>query len=203
MELKERLRNALKVTASEFNCALDCFDPSPGRVNTYPERMLSYYYIQALVRALPHTDVFLEIPVTGKSGRGRDNHIDALIFNDHEVVVAEFKVAWAPSHWVDLARDFDRLRGRRVAQEIRRGFTDNRRRRPFVFPGADCWYPERANAWKSGLPAGRWILPKPLLAARRDYLRIYPDKGSDFDGYYFTWALIDYDEMAAYQIAQP
>ena len=53
MQLRERLRNALKIGARDFSHALDCFDPCPGRDNSYPERMVSYYYIQALARALP------------------------------------------------------------------------------------------------------------------------------------------------------
>src|SRR3990170_2564059 len=98
MDLAQRIRRALATTAREFNRALTCFDPAPGRVNTYPERMVSYYYIHALSRALASARVLLEIPVKGKSKRGWDNHIDALIFSDRELVLAEFKVAWAPSH---------------------------------------------------------------------------------------------------------
>ena len=196
MELRQRGRNALRSAARDFNCALDHFDPAPNRNNSYPERMVSYYYIQALARALPSANVLLEIPVTGRPRRGWDNHIDALIFNDREVVVAEFKVAWAPSHWVDLAGDLERLRTPTVAREILAGFSV-RRHRPYIFLGADCWRPERADAWTSGMKAGKWVLPKSMLASQRDSLCVYPDKGTDFDGYYFTWAVIPFREMAA------
>jgi len=202
MELEQRLRRALKITASEFNRALWHFDPAPGRDNTYPERMVSYYYVRALAKALPRANVFLEIPVTGRSQRGWDNHIDALVFDDDEAIVAEFKVAWAPSHWESIARDLKRLRGASVAKEIRKGFESAervapRRRRQFIFLGADVWRPERAEAWKSGKRAGNWTLPRSMLASQRDYVCVYPDKGKDFDGYYFTWALFHFDEMAA------
>ncbi len=196
MELKQRLRKALSDTAGEFNRALARFDPAPDRDNSYPERMVSYYYVQALARALRTTNVFLEIPVKGRSKRGWDNHIDALIFNDHEVVVAEFKVAWAPEHWESLALDLERLKRTSVVKEIRKSFEKaervaTRRRRSFIFLGADVWRPERAEAWKSGEKAGNWVLPKSMLLSQRDYVRVYRDKGKDFDGYYLTWALFD------------
>lgn len=193
MDLEGRFRRALKATANKFARALTSFEPTFG-VSTYPERMVSYYYIQALAKALAPASVLLELPVTGK--RGRNNHIDALVFNDCEVVVAEFKRAWTPSHWEDLARDLARLQSP-VAREIREGFTDKRRRRSYVLLGADCWYRETANAWKSGSPAKRWNTPPSFLAAHRDYVRVYQGKGEDYDGYYFTWALSPFDEMAA------
>ena len=197
MELAQRLSKALRVTSSDLNRALGCFDPAPGRDNSYPERMVSYYYIRALAKALPGANVLLEIPVTGRSKRGWDNHIDALIFNDREVIAAEFKVAWAPSHWVALARDLERLRGSSVAKELRTGFTDRRRRRSYILLGADCWYRRRADAWKSGVRAGTRALPKSMLASQRDYLCVYPETGRDYDGYYLTWALFPFREMAA------
>src|SRR5712691_263014 len=121
MDLKRRLRRALKATAKEFDEALTPFDPTSGD-KTYPERMVSYYYIQGLATALASASVLLELPVTGKGGHRMDNHVDALIFNDREVVVAEFKLGWAPSYWSALARDLARLQGP-VAQEIRGRFT--------------------------------------------------------------------------------
>ncbi len=197
MDLKQRLRGALRITTKEFNRALDRFEPTAGD-KTYPERMVSYYYIRAIAKALPRANVLLELPVTGKRGRKQNNHIDALVFNDREVVAAEFKRGWAPSHWADLARDFERLRGV-IAKEIRKGFIDGQRRRAFIFLGADCWYLEKARTWKSGVRSGQWNLPKPMLApaAYRDYLRVYPDKGKDYDGYYFTWAVIPFDAVFA------
>ncbi len=36
-----------------------------------------------------------------------------------------------------------------------------------------------------------------MHASERDYLCVYPDKGRDFDGYYLTWALIPFREIAA------
>lgn len=195
VQLGERLRNALKIGARDFSHALDCFDPRPGRDNSYPERMVSYYYVQALARALPGAHVLLEIAITGESGREFDNHVDALVFNDHELVVAEFKVSWAPSHWVHLARDLERLRGP-VAKQIRTGFAV-RGRRAFIFLGTDCWHRGGADAWKAGTKFGKWILPESMHTSERDYLCVYPDKGRDFDGYYLTWALIPFREMAA------
>ena len=197
MQIARRIRAALNTTSKVFCRALDSFDPAPGATNPYPERMVSYYYIQALAEALAPARVLLEAPVTGKSGRGRDNHVDALVFNDRELVVAEFKRAWTPSHWVDLARDLSRLRGP-VAREISRGFLDDRRRRSYILLGADCWFLEFANAWKSGLSAKRWVLPHTFRRAYRDSLTVYdwPD-GPDLDGYYLTWALLPYDEMPA------
>lgn len=197
MEIAHRLRAALTASSKVFSRALDSFDPAPGAKNPYPERMVSYYYVQALAKALAPARVLLEVPVTGRSGRGRDNHVDALVFNDRKLVVAEFKRAWTPSHWGDLARDLARLRGP-VAREIGRGFLDRRPRRSFILLGADCWYLEFANAWKSGSSAKRWVLPRAFRRAHRDNLTVYDwPEGSDLDGYYFTWALLPYDEMAA------
>ncbi|MGC2519273.1 MAG: hypothetical protein WA373_09255 [Burkholderiales bacterium] len=195
MDLKQRLREALTVTTREFKRALaQSFEPTTG-VKAYPERMVSYYYIRAIAMALSPANVFLELPVT--RGGKQDNHIDALVFNHDEVVAAEFKVGWAPSHWDALARDLKRLRGP-IAKEIRNKFKGGPRRRPFIFLGSDCWNPEKAKVWTSGIQSGGWNLPKPMLAAHdRDYLRVYPDKGKGYDGYYFTWALFDFDEMFA------
>jgi len=44
---------------------------------------------------------------------------------------------------------------------------------------------------------GKWILPESMQTSERDYLCVYPDKGRDFDGYYLTWALIPFREIAA------
>jgi hypothetical protein len=198
MDLKRRLRRALTITAKEFKDALDQgFEPTTGN-KTYPERMVSYYYIRAIAMALPRANVFLELPVTGKRERKQDNHIDALVFNDREVVVAEFKVGWAPSHWEALARDFQRLTGP-IAKEIRKKFKGSLQRRAFIFLGADCWRLEKAKIWTSGIRSGKWNLPKPMLAPRvhRDSLRVFSENGKDYDGYYFTWAVIPFDEMAA------
>src|SRR5258706_12084016 len=178
MDLKRRLRSALTITRKEFKHALDQgFEPTTG-IKTYPERMVSYYYVRAIAMALPRASVFLELPVIGKRERKQDNHIDALVFNDGEVVVAEFKVGWAPSHWEALARDFRRLSGP-IAKEIRKKFKGSPRRRAFIFLGSDCWRPERAEAWKSGKRAGNWKLPKSMLGSQRDYVCVYPDKGKD------------------------
>lgn len=198
MGLERRLRRALTITASEFKHALSQgFEPTTGN-KTYPERMVSYYYIRAIAMALPHANVFLELPVTGKHGRKQDNHIDALVFNDRELVVAEFKVGWAPSHWEAIARDFQRLTGS-VAKEIREKFEGRQRRRAFIFLGTDSWRLEKAEIWTSGKRSGKWNLPKLMLADRvhRDYLPVFREEEKDYDGYYFTWAVIPFDEMAA------
>ena len=201
MDLKKRLHRALTSTAREFNRSLDRFDPTIGD-KTYPERMVSYYFIRAVAKALPPANVLLELPVIGKRKHIQDNHIDALVFNDRELVLAEFKRGWAPGHWESLYRDFERLKGSNVAKEIRRGFRNDQHRRAYIFLCADCWYLEKAKAWKSGKPLGaKWSLPKPMLAAHRDYLTVYSEIGKDYDGYYFTWALIPLDKMPAQQIA--
>src|SRR5260221_904157 len=198
MELSGRLRKALGITAREFNGALELYDPAPGRDNTYPERMVSYYFIRALARALANSNVLLEIPITGRTRRGWDNHIDALVFNDDEIVVAEFKVGWAPSHWMALAKDLERLQRPSVAKEIRNCLERSprgaaiRHQRPYIVLGSDCWFQDRANAWKAGSKSGNWVLPKAMLPAKRDYLAVYDDEGADFDGYYFTWALMPF-----------
>ncbi len=203
MDLKQRLRKALTITTREFKIALDQgFEPTTGN-KVYPERMVSYYYIRAIAMALSPpmalspANVFLELPATGTRGGKQDNHIDALVFNHDVVVVAEFKVGWAPSHWDALARNLKRLRGP-IAKEIRKKSKGGPQRRPFIFLGSDCWYPEKAKVWTSGMQSGGWSLPKPMLAAHhRDYLCVYPDKGKGYDGYYFTWAVFDFDEMSA------
>lgn len=146
MRLERRLRRALEVAKDDFDRALASYEPTSG-VNSYPERMISYYYIQALAKALQPASVLLEIPVAGARGHRRDNHIDALIFNDRETIIAEFKRAWTPSHWRDLAGDLKRVQGR-AGREMRKRFEDNHKRRSFVFLGADCWYSEVAEAWK-------------------------------------------------------
>ena len=192
MELQRRIDKALSATTEELAHTLDEIDPTD---NNYPERMVSYFYIQALARALKTESVLLELPVTGKRSQRANNHVDALIFNDREVIVAEFKVGWAPSHWEALARDLARLRGP-VAQEIGRKFYKKQRRRPWIFLGADCWKPHIADAWKSGKPAKGWTLPPALGKAHRNYVQVWSEKGPGFDGYYLTWALLPFDEMS-------
>ncbi len=193
MNLKRRLHRALAIKAKEFNHALgQGFEPTTGN---YPERMVSYYYIQAIAMALPRANVFLEVPVTGKRGRKQDNHIDALVFNDREIVIAEFKVGWAQSHWDALARDLARLQGP-VAQEIRGKFK-KAGRHPWIFLGADCWRQKVADVWKSGNTVGRRTVPPTLGKAHRDYVRVWEGTEKSCDGYYLTWALLPFDEMAA------
>ena len=194
MELEQRLHRALAITTKEFNHALEQgFEPTAGN---YPERMFSYYYIRAIAMAVPRANVFLEVPVTGKRGHKQDNHIDALVFNNSEVVVAEFKVGWAQSHWDALTRDLARLQGP-VAQDIRSKFSDKRPRRTWVFLGADCWRQRVADMWKSGNTAGRRTVPPALGKVYRDYVCVWEGKGKSFDGYYLTWALLPFDEMSA------
>lgn len=193
MVLAQRFAIGLGDIIKNLNGALDCFDPMSGRDNSYPERMISYYYIQALAKALPDAKVVLELPVTGRSSRGKDNHIDALVFNDREMVVAEFKVGWAQSHWASLERDLERLCMPSVREDIRACFTDDRRRREFVFLGTDCWRRDRALTWKSGRRSGTSILPQSLSAAKRDFFCVYDEKGKGCDGYYLTWALLPYN----------
>ena len=53
MELKGRLGKELRATAKTFADVLDQIDPTK---NNYPERMVSYYYIQALASALARSE---------------------------------------------------------------------------------------------------------------------------------------------------
>ena len=195
MTLERRLFSALKVAAEDFVRALEFFEPTSGP-NAYPERMVSYYYIQALAKALGKSpNVFLEVPFAGKRGGKKDNHIDALVFNDREMVMAEFKRAWTPSQWRSLATDLKRLQGR-AGREIRRSFEDSDKRRSFVFLGADCWRADVAKVWKTDSKVRLWTVPPTLRNAHREYLRVFSGKGKDYDGYYLTWALIPLDNMA-------
>ncbi len=124
-----------------------------------------------------------------------DNHIDALIFNDHDMVAAEFKVGWAQSHWDALAKDLARLQGP-AAREVRKKFIDKRRRRSWIFLGTDCWRQNIANiVWKLGNPEKRRALPAALGRAHRDYVTVWKDEGPGFDGYYLTWALLPFDKL--------
>ena len=163
--------------------------------------MFSHYYIQALKKALSLGHVLLELPVTGRLGNRINDHIDALIFNDSELIVAEFKVGWAQSDWENLETDLVRLRGP-VAQEIGKKFTQKQRRHPWIFLGVDCWRKSVADTWKSGKPSIRHKLPDAFANARRDYLQIWKEKGEGFDGYYLMWALLPYDEMFAWSNEQ-
>ena len=199
MKLQARLRRELVVAAKTFDCALTHINPTGE--NNYPERMVSYYYIGALARALAPASVLLEIPITGKRSRRTDNYVDALVFNHRELIVAEFKVGWAQGHWEAIARDLERLRGQ-VAKEIRTKFynTSKRARRPWVFLGTDCWRENVADVWKSGKPGKRHSLPSALGKANvhRDYLCVWDDEtGPSFDGYYLMWALLPFEEMSA------
>ena len=187
MALEKRLGRELTATADTFNAALEHINPTNGN---YPERMVSYYYIQALAKTLAPASVLLELPVTGKHGRA-DNHIDALIFNDCELIVAEFKVGWASSHWQALAHDLSRLRGP-VAQEILEKFYRKRRRKQWAFLGTDCCNRNDADVWKSGKPVRRRIVPPALLDAYRDYVPVWHAKGPGYDGCYLTWALLPF-----------
>lgn len=193
MAFERRFRGALEITAKEFRQALDRYEPTTGN-KTYPERMFSYYYIRAIAKALPRANVLLELPITSKHGHRQDNHIDALIFNDRMVVAAEFKRGWAPSHWRDLAKDLERFGGR-IADEIRSGFRRRRPRHAFILLGSDCWKLKHAKEWTAGTRSGRWNFPRTEFE-HRDYLRVYKDKGRDYDGYYFTWAVIPFDELS-------
>lgn len=198
MSLQSRLQKQIRIAAKKFNGVHRFIDPTvhkDGEGGNYPERMFSYYYIQAIAAALKPATVLLELPVTGKNKRRMDNHVDALIFNDKEMVVAEFKLGWAQSHWDALARDLRRLRGS-VALEIQNKFIDKQRRRAWIFLGADCYRQSVAEVWKSGISLNKRILPCALGKSDfRDYERVWKDVGTGFDGHYLTWALLPYDEM--------
>ena len=196
--LRYRLRRSLERAAKRFNHALNQFDPTTGE-KTYPERMVSYYFVRAVGEALQGANVLLEMPVT--IGGRQDNHIDALIYSEQEVVLAEFKRGWAPSHWKSLATDYERLQRVSLTKEIQSKFRIRCPRRAYIFLGTDCWVEWIGEIWKTGESSRGWTLPKMLHETTRDYVRVYKcepdDKGKGYDGYYFAWALAPYDRTFA------
>ena len=195
MSLQERLRQAIKAAARKFNRTIDSYEPTFD-ANPYPERLVTYYYVQALANALGSGSVLLEVPVTGSSGKRRDNHIDALVFSEHDLVLAEFKRAWTPSHWKLLAADLKRLQ-ELAGREVRGRFRHGPQRRAWLLLGSDCWREAVANVWKSGSAAKGWAVPTPFLRADRDYVTVYRENGQDYDGYYLTWALVRLGESGS------
>ena len=198
MALKNRLRKEIKAASETFSDVLNYISPTAHlhstEHNNYPERMFSHFYIKAIAKALNTDNVLLELPVRGKRGHRMDNHIDALIFNDRQIVVAEFKLGWAQSGWEALARDLVRLQGP-VAQEIRKKFT-RQGRRPWIFVGTDCYRKNVAAVWKSGRAGARHRLPRALGNAHRDFVPVWEEEGKNFDGHFLMWALLPYAEMS-------
>ena len=188
MNFEDKIRRAVKAACPAFARTTEAFSLTFG-VNPYPERTISYYYVAALKEALKPANVLLEIPVAGLRVGRHDNHIDALVFNDRCAVMAEFKRVWTPDHWEWLADDLKRLKTR-ACREISERFTDKRKRRCFIFLGADCWRLEVAQVWKTGIKTEKWKLPPVLLAGNRGYSTVWRETGKDYDGYYFTWALL-------------
>jgi hypothetical protein len=160
--------------------------------NAYPERVLSYFFIRAIADAKGGADVFLEVPVLNtKSGR-RDNHLDALVFNNEVAILAEFKRGWTPRLWQDLAADVKRVRDV-VGGDVLKRFRDKKPRRLHGFYGIDAWRAPIADAWLSGTEYRRWVLPDVFskMDRRMHFVWENPDKSKvkDDHPYYALWAL--------------
>jgi len=184
------LAHSIEVAATRFDAAQQAFRVTTKR-NAYPERTVSYFYVEALRQALGGAEVLLEVPIAGAASGRRDNHIDALVFNCDVAILCEFKRVWGPSHWQWLAEDVARI-GPSVVADIASRFTsgpESAPRRLFAFFGADCWYEHIAGLWLTGTSDRRWLLPEVFREMTRGTHTVWRRPGEDFDGYYLTWAL--------------
>ena len=198
-----RINERIRANASLLDGARRHFRLAVGK-NAYPERTVSHFFIRALVEALspdPQANTpasgtgasaLLEVAVvSGTSGRV-DNHLDALVFNEDTAILAEFKRAWSPSHWKDLAADVRRVRGL-VAQDIGARFLDHGTRQLIGFYGVDAWRQSVVDAWSSGQSHRNWNVPPEMAGMQRSAHVVWrddsPDRtGKDYDGYYLLWA---------------
>jgi hypothetical protein len=159
----------------------------------YPERSISYFYIGALAEALNGGTAIAEVPFDNAEGSKLNNHLDAIVFNDHCAILAEFKRSWTPAHWMDLASDIERVD--RFANKLLTRFHDNRPRMLFSFFGTDAWRSEVANAWKSDGSYKNWTVPSEFQNMKFGSIKVW--NGDDDleellrkneDGYYWLWA---------------
>ncbi len=188
----------LQRSAREIDAAVSAFDVCDLARNGYPERMLTYYLIQAVARCLKRPQVLLEVPIRNPADTRDDNHIDAIVFDKDAAFLCEFKRAWAPRHWVDLAADARRVRA--LEDGLGRRFS-HRPHRLFGFYAADCWYKAVAAAWCTGTTYRRWQLPEVFRPMRRGSCTVFERKGTSFDGHYLTWALHGASDPASAGVA--
>ena len=157
--------------------------------NAHPERMISFYYITAILDALQDGCALLEVPVPNVTATRGDNHIDALLFDRTRVIFCEFKRAWLPAHWPALANDAIRIN--RLTPELLGRFRVTGRR-TFGFFGSDCWWTSVADAWATGSAYKRWMLPKVFSSMSRHSYKAWDNSDrrvAGCDGYYLTWAV--------------
>lgn len=189
--LYDRISREVERNIPGLDAARHEFQLSQGG-NAHPERAVSYFFIRAIADAIGGARVFLEVPVLNtKSGR-RDNHLDALVFNNEVAILAEFKRGWTPRLWQDLAADAKRVRDV-VGGDVLKRFLDKKPRSLHGFYGIDAWRAPIAKAWRSGTGYEGWSLPEVF---REMYRRMHcvwedPDKGKAkaYHGYYALWAL--------------
>ena len=176
----------LQRCAREIDNAVTAFDVCDLSRNGYPERLLTYYLIQAVARCLERPKVLLEVPIRNPADTRDDNHIDAIVFDDATAFLCEFKRAWAPRHWVDLAADARRVSAVEDDLALRFG---RRPRQLIGFYASDCWQKAVATAWCTGTSYKRWQLPEVFRSMTRGSCTVSERKGTSFDGHYLTWAL--------------
>ncbi len=186
--MNDRIANALSIASREIQRSAQSFQICDLGRNGFPERMVSYHLIHAIARTLDNPVTLLEVPIRNAANTKDDNHIDAIIFDEQTAIICEFKRAWAPSHWSNLATDARRVRAK--VNDLRRRFPSA----PKTFLGfyaSDCWVGAIANSWVSGENQyKKWILPEEFRLITRGKCEV-----SDFcgkppeDGHYLTWAL--------------
>ncbi|MEX1095820.1 MAG: hypothetical protein WED34_07200 [Planctomycetales bacterium] len=174
----------------------------PRIMGAYPERAVSFFFIRALASAVGDRrgdgHVVLEVGVANEPGKRFDRHFDALVFGDEIAFLAEFKQVWTPKNWLWLADDVDRVH--HFADQVLNRFKNRESAeqpgpsRFFGFYGCDCWRSEVAAAWKTGDQFKRWTIPPAFLEMHRGSQTVWSvdggrKKGTDFDGYYFLWAM--------------
>lgn len=182
----------LREQSVELNAALNQFQFVPREGGAYPERSISHFYIRALMDAINGRAV-LEPSFPNDRTQKNDHHLDAIVFNDDVAILAEFKTAWAPTHWESLAQDVNRVRVRFAPQinERFKGAKVGMPRRLFGFYGVDAWRFEIARCWESGVPYRSWNIPTQFTSMMRGIQVVSQNesKGKDYDdGYYLLFA---------------
>lgn len=190
-ELFQEIKVQLRQHAAHLDGARQQFQFVPRPGGAYPERAISHFFIRALMDAIKGTAV-LEAAFASDKTKKNDNHLDAIVFNDEIAILAEFKTAWAPSHWKSLAIDAERIQ--RFLPDIAARFVDGKKRRLFAFYGVDAWRLETANGWvEIGQPHKKWTLPEVFHRMKRGIQNVWSEpgdtKGKDYDGYYLLFAL--------------
>ncbi len=186
--MNDRIANALSFASRQIARSAQSFQICDLARNGFPERMVSYHLIQAITQTLDNPVTLLEVPIRNAADTKDDNHIDAIVFDEQTAIICEFKRAWLPSHWSNLATDVRRVRAK--VNDLRRRFVSA----PEVFLGfyaSDCWVSSIATSWVNGRNEyKRWVLPEEFRFITRGKCEV-----SDFfgkppeDGHYLTWAL--------------